>query len=84
MNNALTVALFHLGRGSRKWPLACYFLACQFHLEVPLTEKTKQRLTQENFDGLYLYNIQMCLHICMLSLLPDFPNSDETVNVKEF
>ena len=25
-----------------------------------------------------------CSHICMLSPLPDFPNSDETVNVKEF
>lgn len=54
MNNVLTVVLFHLGRGSSKWSLACYFLACQLHLEMTLTEETEQRQNPGNSEVFYV------------------------------
>ena len=65
------------GRNS-KWSLASYFLACQLCLEISLTGGLEQTQSQENFA------VFTCSHICMLSPVPDFLNSDETVTVKEY
>lgn len=72
-----SLVLFFPGRGNSKWSLACYFLPCQPHLEISLKEWDRDRAKK-------ILMSYTCSCICLLSLVSDFLNSDETESEKVF